>query len=350
VNLRTSARRFATPLAAAVALVGAAALPAHAGVTPAATTGSASLSVFAWNVDLGTAVVNSVENENAAGRTPTIEAIIRKHDADVVVLDEAFNNTSDGEIPAALKDLYPYATPVVGETCSGGGWTGISGDCSSSPFVINGGTMILSKYPILAQYAHVFSNSTSGTWDYDANKGAALIEVDVNGTDAWVVGTHLQADQSGTSTSTTQNTRLAQLGEIKSWVNSIVGTSAPVLIGGDFNVEYYGGASRGDYANAENAVGGVLGSPALDPTQTMTTMDCPISSWCQFMSGVESFPVNYQDDLDYIGYLNDGTRPTPLSLPTVGIDFDPQAGWTAGQLDTVAPSDHYPVQATFTLP
>ncbi len=347
MHISASARRICTPLAAALAFATAAALPAQAATT--ADAGPATLSVFAWNVDLGTAAVNAVENENAAGRTPTIESIIRENNADVVVLDEAFNNTSDSEIPAALADLYPYHTPVVGETCSGGGWTQISGDCSNSPFVINGGTMILSKYPILAQYAHIFSNSTEGTWDYDANKGAALIEVDVNGTDTWVVGTHLQADQSGTSTDTTQATRLAQLGEIKSWVNKIVGTSAPVLIGGDLNVEYYGGASRGDYANAQNAMGGVLGSPALDPTQTRYTMDCPISAWCQYMSGVESFASNYQDDLDYLGYLNDGARPTPASLPTVQIDFNPQAGWTSGRLDTLAPSDHYPVQAAFTL-
>ncbi|MEY9840089.1 sphingomyelin phosphodiesterase [Streptacidiphilus sp. EB103A] len=347
MNPSISARRLGHAVAAAITVAGLAAAPAHAATATATT---ASLSVFAWNVDLGTALVDTVEKENAAGRTPTVEAVIRKHDADVVILDEAFNNTSDAQIPSALADLYPYATPVVGKVCSGGGWTGISGACSNSPFVINGGTLILSKYPIVAQYAHIFSNSTSGTWDYNANKGAALAEIDVNGTDTWVVGTHLQADQSGTSTSTTQKTRLAQLGEIRTWTNQIVGTSAPVLIGGDLNVEYYGGASRGDYANAQTAVGGVLGSPALDSSQTLHTMDCPVSSWCQYMSGIESFPSSYQDDLDYLGYLQDGARPVPAALPTVHIDFDPQTGWTSGQLDTNAPSDHYPVQATYILP
>ncbi|MFC1401380.1 MULTISPECIES: sphingomyelin phosphodiesterase [Streptacidiphilus] len=345
MNASLPMRRLGHAVAAAITVAGLAAAPAHAAAAAPTT-----LSVFAWNVDLGTAVVDTVEKENAAGRTPTVEAIIRKNDADVVILDEAFNNTSDAKIPAALADLYPYATPVVGKVCSGGGWTGISGDCSNSPFVINGGTLILSKYPILAQYAHIFSNSTSGTWDYNANKGAALAELDVNGTPTWVVGTHLQADQSGTSTDTTQRTRLAQLGEIRSWTDQIVGTSAPVLIGGDLNVEYYAGASRGDYANAQAAVGGVLGSPALDPSQSRYTMDCPVSSWCQYMSGVESFASTYQDDLDYLGYLQDGTRPVPAALPTVHIDFDPQGGWTSGQLDTNAPSDHYPVQATYVLP
>ncbi|MGF1426815.1 sphingomyelin phosphodiesterase [Kitasatospora sp. LaBMicrA B282] len=317
--------------------------------TPAAAPAGSTLSVFAWNVDLGTSVVDWSQNEQAGTRTPVVESIIRQHSADVVILDELFNDSSISDINSKLADLYPYRTPVVGGTCSGGGWNGTSGNCSSSPFVINGGTMILSKYPITAQYQHVFSNSTYGTWDYHSDKGAALVQVDKGGVKTWVAGTHLQADESDTSTDTTQATRLAQLGEIQSWVNGIVGSSAPVLFGGDLNVEYYHGQSRGDYANAQAAVGGVLGTPALDPNQTMTTMDCPVSSWCQYMAGIETFPVDYQDDLDYLGYLNAPGRPAPLALPTVGLDFDPQAGWTTGQLDTNAPSDHYPVEATFQL-
>ncbi|MFE2411507.1 sphingomyelin phosphodiesterase [Kitasatospora sp. NPDC057904] len=341
-------RRTATALtsaAAAALLLGGTAPTAVAGTQAA----PATLSVFAFNVDLGTAVVDSTQNEQAARRTPVIEQIVRQHDADVVILDEQFNNSSTADINAKLADLYPYRTPVVGQTCSGGGWTGISGNCSSSWFVINGGTMILSKYPITAQYAHVFSNSTYGTWDYHANKGAALVRVNKNGSTAWVVGTHLQADESDTSTDTTQATRLGQLGEIRSWVNGIAGTGAPVLIGGDLNVEYFHGQARGDYANAQYAVDGVLGTPATDPNQTLNTMDCPASAWCQYMSGVETFPKDYRDDLDYIGYLNAPGRPVPSAMSTVRVDFDPQAGWTPGQVDTNAPSDHYPVEATFQL-
>jgi endonuclease/exonuclease/phosphatase family metal-dependent hydrolase len=343
---RNAAALVAT--AAVAALLGGTAQTASA-ATPAAVPAGSTLSVFAWNVDLGTAVVDWSQNEQAATRTPVIESIIRQHNDDVVILDEAFNNTSTSDITSNLADLYPYHTPVVGETCSGGGWNGISGNCSSSPFVINGGTMILSKYPIAAQYAHVYSNSTSGTWDYDSNKGAALAEINKNGVTTWVAGTHLQADQSGTSTDTTQATRLAQLGEVKSWVNGIVGSSAPVLFGGDLNVEYFHGQSRGDYANSQAAVGGVLGTPATNPNPQLTTMDCVVSAWCQYMAGVETFPTDYQDDLDYLGYLNASGRPTPVALPQITTDFDPQAGWTTGQLDTNSPSDHYPVEATFQL-
>ncbi|MFJ2580172.1 sphingomyelin phosphodiesterase [Kitasatospora aureofaciens] len=341
-------RRTATALtstAAAALLIGGTAAPSASAAPQASPT---TLSVFAFNVDLGTAVVDSTQNEQAARRTPVIEQIVRQHNADVVILDEQFNNSSTADINSNLADLYPYRTPVVGQTCSGG-WTGVSGNCSNSWFVINGGTMILSKYPITAQYAHIFSNSTYGTWDYHANKGAALVQVNKNGTTAWVVGTHLQADEADTSTDTTQATRLGQLGEIRSWVNGIVGSSAPVLIGGDLNVEYFHGQSRGDYGNAQYAVDGVLGTPATDPSQTLNTMDCTVSAWCQYMAGVETFPKDYRDNLDYIGYLNAPGRPVPTSMSTVKIDFDPQAGWTPGRLDTNAPSDHYPVEATFQL-
>ncbi|WP_189389663.1 sphingomyelin phosphodiesterase [Streptomyces sp. SDr-06] len=333
-----------TALTAAAALAGGSVLLAPAA---GAADGAPTLSVFAWNVDLGAAIVDSTQNEKAAQRTPVVESIIRQHSADVVILDELFNHASTDDISAKLADLYPYRTPVVGQTCSGGGWNGVSGNCSSSWFVINGGTMILSKYPITAQYAHVFSNSTSGTWDYNANKGAALAQIDKFGTKTWVVGTHLQADQSNTATDTTQATRLRQLGEIRDWTNTIVGSSAPVLFGGDLNVEYTHGQARNDFANAQSAVGGALNTPAAGASPT--TMDCSVSAWCQYMADVETFPKDYRDNLDYLGYLNAPGRPVPSALPAVTSDFDPQAGWTPGQLDTRSPSDHYPVEATFRL-
>jgi endonuclease/exonuclease/phosphatase family metal-dependent hydrolase len=341
-------RRTAAVLSsAAVATALLSGTTAAAAATPAAT--GSTLSVFAWNVDLGTPVVDWSQNEQAATRTPVIESIIRQHSDDVVILDESFNNTSTSDILSKLADVYPYHTPVVGQTCSGGGWNGISGNCSSSMFVINGGTQILSKYPIAAQYAHVYANSTYGTWDYHANKGAVLAQINKGGVKTWVAGTHLQADESDVSTDTTQSTRLGQLAEVKAWVNGIAGAGAPVLFGGDLNVEYFHGQSRGDFANAQDAVGGVLGTPATDPNQSLTTMDCTVSAWCQYMAGVETFPTDYRDDLDYLGYLNAPGRAVPLALPKVTADLDPQAGWAPGQLDTRSPSDHYPVEAVFQL-
>ncbi|WP_223199540.1 sphingomyelin phosphodiesterase [Solihabitans fulvus] len=339
---------------AATLLLAAALLATGTGTASAAP--APTLSVFAFNVDLGTAIVDSIKNEKAAERTPRVEAIVRTHDADVVILDELFNHASTSDIASNLADVYPYRTPVVGQVCSGGGWTSVSGNCSNSPFVINGGTMILSKYPIEAQHALVFRNSKTGTWDYNANKGAALVRVNKNGVPAWVVGTHLQADQSSVSTDSTRATRVAQLAEIRNWVNGKVGTAGPVLIGGDLNIEYFAGQTGrapgdSDLDRASRSGDAVLST--VDPTGPIRTMDCTVSAWCQYMAPIESFPVDYRDSLDYLGYLNytdaaGNSRPTP-GVDAVQVLVDPQDGWQPGQPDTYSPSDHYPIMTTFTL-
>ncbi|MFE9424820.1 hypothetical protein ACFYNO_17810 [Kitasatospora sp. NPDC006697] len=114
----SSFRPFAAALAASLIVGSAIGATAATASTPPPTT---PLSVFTYNVDLATSAVDSVENENAAGRTPTVEAVKRKHDADVVILDELFNQTSTGQIPRDLAGKYPYATPNVGQVRSGGG-------------------------------------------------------------------------------------------------------------------------------------------------------------------------------------------------------------------------------------
>ncbi|WP_329562134.1 sphingomyelin phosphodiesterase [Kitasatospora sp. NBC_01266] len=343
-------------LAMAGALLSASVGTATAATATATTTGTSTLSVLAFNVDLATSAVDSAKSENAAGRTPAVEAVIREHDADVVILDELFNQTSSDQIPADLAAQYPYHTPNIGQVCSGGGWDSISGDCSTAAGIIRGGTMILSKYPIMAQHAYVFENAVS--WDWFSNKGAVLAEIDKNGTRSWVVGTHLQADQAGTSVDTTRATRVEQMGEIKNWVNATVGTQGPVLMGGDLNIEYFNGQvgrAPGDSdLDRASAAGSAVLHTVEDPNAPVRTLDCDVGAWCKTMSGIESFPSTYDDSLDYLGYLNDTdasgtTRPVPAAVAPVQVLFDPQPGWANGQLDTYAPSDHYPVMTTFTI-
>ncbi|MFE9425749.1 endonuclease/exonuclease/phosphatase family protein [Kitasatospora sp. NPDC006697] len=217
----------------------------------------------------------------------------------MVILDELFNQTSSDQIPRDLADQYPYTTPNVGQVCSGGGWDSIGGNCSTAPGIIRGGTMILSKYPILSQHAYVFRQANS--WDWFSNKGAVLAEVDKNGTRSWVVGTHLQADQAGTSIDTTRATRVEQMGEIRNWVNATVGTHGPVLIGGDLNIENFNGQvgrapGDSDLGRAEASGNAVL-QTVEDPNAQVRTLDCQISAWCKTMTGIESFSGTYNDSL-----------------------------------------------------
>ncbi|MFJ3219137.1 hypothetical protein ACIPLC_24810 [Kitasatospora sp. NPDC086801] len=59
------------------------------------------------------------------------------------------------------------------QTCSGG-WTGVSGNCSNSRLVINGGAMTLSKCPITAQRAPgrpVPAATSTARVDFDPEAG-----------------------------------------------------------------------------------------------------------------------------------------------------------------------------------
>lgn len=111
MTLRRTAAAFCSA-AATITLLGGI-VPQSATAAPAAAPAGSTLSVFAWNVDLGTAVVDWSQNEKASTRTPVIESIVRQHSADVVILDELFNNSSISDINSKLADLYPYRTPVV---------------------------------------------------------------------------------------------------------------------------------------------------------------------------------------------------------------------------------------------
>ncbi|MFE9425750.1 hypothetical protein ACFYNO_22600 [Kitasatospora sp. NPDC006697] len=64
-----------TTAGALIAALAPAAGTAGAATTPAPT--PSSLSVFAFNVDLATSAVDSVKSEDAAGRAPRVEAVIR---------------------------------------------------------------------------------------------------------------------------------------------------------------------------------------------------------------------------------------------------------------------------------
>jgi len=96
-------------------------------------------------------------------------------------------------------------------------------------------------------------------------------------------------------------------------------------------------------------VDGVLGTRPPTPARRSTPWTARSPPGASTWRAWRPSPTDYRDDLDYIGYLNAPGRPTPTALPSVKIDFDPQAGWAPGQIDTNAPSDHYPVEAAFQL-
>ena len=107
--------------------------------------------------------VQDWDQANRAQRLPSVISQL-SDSPDVILISEAFSSQSEAAL-AQLAQLYPYQTPNVGEDCSGAGWQSLTGNCSNSPFVIRGGVVILSKYPIITQKAHVFNNSLADSWD-----------------------------------------------------------------------------------------------------------------------------------------------------------------------------------------
>jgi len=158
------------------------------------------------------------------------------NDPDVISFSEVLTDEAYTAIQG-LNPEYPYYTPVLGQVCSGGNWDSISGNCSNSVTVVRGGVAIASKYPILEQHAYVFTVAEFGTADYQANKGAVYVKIDIDGFNYHVLATHTQATH-GDSTAA-HGYRVQQAQEIRAWIDSFgIPANEPVIIAGDLNVSH----------------------------------------------------------------------------------------------------------------
>lgn len=293
---------------------------------------STNVSVMSFNL-YQLPFVADTNTSGKAQRAGYAETLIRNENADVVVLQEAFSAQAE-TMRSSLLDAYPHQTPLLGQSCSASfGWTAVSGNCSNSIFVVNGGVTILSKHPITAKYQHVFNASQMWTADYNSNKGVALVRVDTGNGPLWVAGMHLQADTTPSARAEAHEVRMDQLDEIDTLVQARTGDD-PVVLAGDLNVEYYAGASRLDGAGrneiqqAQVHSGFTVGNPSAYG-YTYDGVTNPLVAAQGYAS--------YRDTLDYIGVRTGGSATLgPVSMVTFG------AGAVA--------SDHYPVRGTVSIP
>lgn len=307
-------------------LLGLAAAPLSARADPGGTVSVLSFNLYQlpWIAN-----TNTADKQLRAGYAA---AMIRRENADVVVLQEAFSDQAE-TMRTSLLTEYPYQTKLLGQSCSSSGWTAVSGNCSNSLVVVNGGVTILSKRPITASYQHVFNASQMWTADYYSNKGVALVRIDTGNGPLWVAGTHLQADTTPSARAAAHAVRMNQLGEIKSLVTARTG-SDPVVLAGDLNVENYAGATRLDGAGrnevqqAQVASGFTVGNPSAYG-YTYDGVTNPLVASQGY--------ATYRDTLDYLGVRTGGSA----SLGPVSM-----VAFTPGQIA----SDHYAVRATVTLP
>jgi len=254
--------------------------------------------------------------------------VIEQADPDVVVLNEAFNRQAHALVAQLSASGY-HASPYLGGF--GGAWTGVSGRRRGLRRLIGGGVYVLSRFPIEAQYQHVYRSVRHRTTERFSNKGVVLVKLCPFGEPLWVAGTHLHADERGNC----HPERMGQLAEIRATVSATVPGGEPVVLAGDLNVEYYRVDADGrpgqpgtDWAGADLAVGG-----RIAPQESIH--DFTFDGTLNFLVHKDS--PRYRNVLDYVGTIETGGE---LSISTQTLRFLP--GPEA--------SDHFPVLATITMP
>ncbi|MCF2859132.1 sphingomyelin phosphodiesterase [Pseudoalteromonas sp. SMS1] len=309
-----------------------------------------SLKVMAYNI-----MQLNVQDWDQSNRAERLPSVIRSlnDSPDVILVSEVFNSDAEQAL-VALSNLYPYQTPNVGQDCSGSGWDSLSGQCSNSPFVIRGGVVILSKYPIISQKAHVFHNSLSGSWDYLANKGFAYVEIEKENRRYHLIGTHLQATHD-TNTEQEHRVRMSQLGEIQLFIEAEnIPYNEPVIIGGDMNVEW----SKQDEV-----------ADMLDIAQANLHFKTPLigsfsakDNWFTKANAYYfEYNLDYNDTLDYVFWHRNYKQ--PINSPNMTVRYLKAAenwywGYLRGNWNLSGGryyhngyynelSDHYPVQVNF---
>ncbi|MFJ7204840.1 sphingomyelin phosphodiesterase [Streptomyces sp. NPDC098789] len=247
---------------------------------------------------------------------------------DVVVLQEAFDNTASDGLKANAAAQYPYQTPVVGR--SKDGWDATSGAYSSTT-PEDGGITILSKWPVLRKEQYIYKDACGADWW--SNKGFAYVVLNVNGTKVHVVGTHAQSTDSGCKAGEAAQMRSRQFKNIDAFLDAKnIPAGEQVIVTGDMNVdsrspEYASMLADADLAGADSRTGHPY------------SFDTATNSIANYR-----YPTDPREDLDYVLYRKGNARPANWNNNVVK---EQSAPWTVSSWGTSYTytnlSDHYPL-------
>lgn len=165
-----------------------------------------SLKIVSWNVFLRPAFLSDGQLQRVGG----IGDYLNETQADVLVLQEVFHNRARKRLIEALQANYPYQTKV-GKT---------------SFFGVSSGVLIFSKLPIHNERHIYFKRAINA--DRLAVKGGVLAEIDFNGRNIDIVGTHLQAGGGEIGI----EIRYEQLKDLL----QLTAEDRPTIFAGDFNI------------------------------------------------------------------------------------------------------------------
>ncbi|MET9229287.1 sphingomyelin phosphodiesterase [Lentzea sp. NPDC003310] len=245
---------------------------------------------------------------------------------DVVVLQEAFDNTASDRLLANLRDTYPHQTPVLGR--SRAGWDVTSGRYSDAT-PEDGGVAVLSRWPITTRVQHVYADACGADWF--SNKGFAYVRIEAPSGPVHVIGTHMQAEDS-TCTSAPGGYRAKQRAEIRAFLAARnIPSGEPVYVAGDLNVV----AASAEFP----AMVAELGARTPELGGHPFSWDCADNSVCRDQYG----PEYASEQLDYVL-----TVQGPVLRNETRRAKSPQWSiWSWGRKYTYTDfSDHYPVFAS----
>ncbi|MEU6123178.1 sphingomyelin phosphodiesterase [Streptomyces sp. NPDC047123] len=249
---------------------------------------------------------------------------------DVVVLQEAFDNSSSDALKADAAGRYPHQTPVLGRSRSG--WDA-TGGAYSSVTPEDGGVTVLSAWPIVRKEQYVYKEACGS--DAYSNKGFVYAVLDVRGVRTHVVGTHAQSTDPGCGTGEAASTRAAQFKELDAFLDAKrIPADEQVIVAGDFNVDSHSSEYPALLANAGLA-------PADSRTGHPYSFDTRDNS-----IAAERYPDDPREDLDHILHRTGHARPATWRNDVIKEQSAPWTVSSWGKKYTYTNlSDHYPVVA-----
>ncbi|WKK22311.1 sphingomyelin phosphodiesterase [Streptomyces olivoreticuli] len=319
------ASAFATALAAVAVST---AMPQSARAAAPADGAVPELKVLTYNTFLMSK--NLYPNWGQDHRAKAIAAADFFQGNDVVVLQEAFDNSASDALKANAAGQYPYQTPVVGR--SKDGWDATGGNYSSTT-PEDGGVTVLSKWPIVHKEQVIYQDACGSDWW--SNKGFVYVVLNVNGTKVHLVGTHTQSTDSGCKAGEAVADRAKQFRQIDAFLDAKkIPADEQVMLAGDLNVDSHGTEYASMLANADLA-------PAAARTGHPYSFDTKENSIASYR-----YPTDGREDLDYVLHRNGHVRPDNWRNTVVK---ERSAPWTVsswGKDYTYTNlSDHYPLIA-----
>jgi sphingomyelin phosphodiesterase len=317
---RPSRRRTAAVLVAA-ALAGSA-LVATSGSSDARAAETPSLKVLSYNTFLFNKLIYPDWGQDHRGDAIADADFFQGND--VVVLQEAFENSVSDKLQEKAAAQYPHQTPVIGRSkkgwdATGGVWSDIAPE--------DGGVAILSKWPIVHKEQWVYDHGCGA--DYLSNKGFAYAVLDVNGTKVHVVGTHVQAGDSACGDGEAQKTRADQFRAIDAFLDEkAIPKEEQVIVAGDFNTdsrgeEYGQMLANADLVSADARTGHPYSSDHVENTIAKARSD-----------------NDHRSDLDYVLHRKGHAKPANWENEVIKEECAP---WTTDEGTFTNLSDHYPV-------